>query len=111
MINPPKNYTISKIAAKLSVRLLLILLLMAIVPFMMDKESADQLNRTYLYITNKWALLFPALLFLSFIILLAITLKHKYTKLDLNWMLTLNATLLIIYIVMLYIRVFPLVFK
>lgn len=84
---------------------------MSIVPFIMDKESADSLNRTYLYITNKWMLIFPFLLFLSFIVLLAITLKHKYMKFDLNWMLTLNAALLIIYIVMLYVRVFPLVFK
>lgn len=111
MTNTPKNHTISKIAAKLSVRLFLILLLMSIAPFILDKESADNLGNTYLYVVNKWVLIFPLLLFVFFIVLLFITLKHNYSKVDLNWMLTLNAALLIIYVVLLYIRIFPLIFN
>jgi len=111
MNNASKNHTTSKIVARLAVRLFLILLFVSVAPFLVDSGASDRLEHTYLYVVNKWALIFPALLFLSFLGLLILTLKHKYSKVDLNWMLALNTALLIIYVVLLYVRVYPLLFK
>ncbi len=106
-----KNHTISKFAAKTSVRLFMLLLLFAFAPVILERETAGPLSQTFLYIKNKWALVFPGLLFLSFLTLLILTLRHKYTKTDLNWMLSLNAILLIIYVVMLYSKLYPVIFS
>lgn len=109
-MTPSKNHTISKLAAKTLVRLFILLLLFAFAPAILERETADPLNRVFLYIENKWALLFPGLLFVSFLTLLILTLRHKYQKTDLNWMLSLNSTLLIIYVIMLYSRIYPIIF-
>jgi|SRR5690606_4080274 len=105
-----KNHTISKFTAKLLVRLFILLLLFAFVPFLFDDHSRGSLAQTYFYVDNKWAFIFPGLLFLSFLILLVFTLRYKYQMVDLNWMLSLNALLLIGYIVLLYVRIYPIVF-
>ena len=111
MTTLPKNHTISKFAAKTLVRLFILLLLFAFAPAILERESTASLSQTFLYIKNKWALLFPGLLFVSFLTLLILTLRHKYQKTDLNWMLSLNAVLLIIYVIMLYSRIYPLIFS
>ncbi len=106
-----KNHTTSKFIAKLLVRLFILLLLFALVPFALEKETVMPLDHIFLYITNKWAFLFPGLLFLSFLTLLILTLRGRYGKTDLNWMLSLNAFLLIIYLVLLYARLYPIIFR
>lgn len=105
-----KNHTISKFIAKLLVRLFMLLLLFAFAPAILESKTGRSLHSTFVYIENKWAFIFPGLLFLSFLTLLIITLRHKYQKTDLNWMLSLNTGLLIAYVVMLYVRIFPLIF-
>ncbi|GGG83654.1 hypothetical protein GCM10007415_15910 [Parapedobacter pyrenivorans] len=106
-----KNHTISKFAAKTLVRLFMLLLLFAFAPVILEKETVGPLSQTFVYIKNKWALLFPGLLFASFLTLLILTLRHKYQKTDLNWMLSLNSALLIIYLIMLYSRIYPIIFN
>lgn len=110
MIKPPKNHTISQMVAKLTTRLFVLLLLLSVVPFLAEESYVRNLNDTYLYVINKWVLLFPLLLFFGFLTLLVLVLKFRYGKTDLNWMLSLNATLLVLYLVLLYIRIFPLIF-
>ncbi|SEL61939.1 hypothetical protein [Parapedobacter koreensis] len=105
-----KNHTISKFIAKLLVRLFILLLLFAFAPVILEQETIRPLGQTFVYIENKWAFIFPGLLFLSFLVLLIITLRSRYQKTDLNWMLSLNAFLLIIYVIMLYARLYPLIF-
>lgn len=105
-----KNHTISQFTAKLLVRLFILLLLFAFVPIVLEEETARSYSETFVYLENKWALVFPGLLFASFVVLLFLTLRYKYQKTDLNWMLSLNATLLIIYVVMLYVRLYPIIF-
>lgn len=110
MTTPSKNHTMSKFFAKLLVRLFILLLLFSFAPFLVESNAAAKLGDVYLYIENKWALVFPAMLFFGFITLLVLTLRAKYTDTDFNWMLSLNAVILIIYLIMLYIRVFPMIF-
>src|SRR5690606_29412613 len=105
-----KNHTISQFAAKLLVRLFILLLLFAFAPVVLEKETTRSYSETFVYIENKWALLFPCLLFLSFLVLLFLTLRHKYQKTDLNWMLSLNTVLLIVYITLVYVRLYPIIF-
>lgn len=105
-----KNHTISRFTAKLMVRLFILLLLFAFAPVVLEQQTARSYSETFVYIENKWALIFPGLLFASFLVLLILTLRHKYQKTDLNWMLSLNAGLLIIYVTMLYVRIFPIIF-
>lgn len=105
-----KNHTISKFTVKLLIRLFFLMLLFAFAPFVLEKETKVPLEQTYLYITNKWAFIFPGLLFLSFLTLLIITLKQNYQKTDLNWMLSLNTVLLLVYLIMLYSRLYPIIF-
>ena len=106
----PKNHTISKFAAKLLIRLFILLLLFAFAPVVLEQETTRSFSDTFFYIENKWALIFPGLLFLSFLVLLILVLRNKYQKTDLNWMLSLNAVLLIIYVTMVYVRLYPVIF-
>ena len=110
MTIPSKNHTISKFVAKLLVRLFMLLLLFAFAPAILEKKTGRSLNATFVYIENKWAFIFPGMLFLSFLTLLILTLRYKYEKVDLNWMLSLNTGLLIGYLALLYIRIYPLIF-
>ena len=105
-----KNHTISQFTAKLLVRLFILLLLFAFAPVVLEQETTRSYGETFVYIENKWALIFPGLLFASFLVLLFLTLRHKYQKTDLNWMLSLNTALLIIYITMVYVRLYPIIF-
>lgn len=106
----PKNHTTSKFIAKLLVRLFILLLLFAFAPVILEEKMARPLSETFVYIDNKWAFIFPGLLFLSFVVLLILTLSSKYQKADLNWMLSLNTALLVIYVIMLYVKLFPIIF-
>lgn len=105
-----KNHTISKFTVKLLVRLFILLLLFAFAPFIFEKKTVRPLGEIFLYIENKWAFIFPGLLFLSFLILLILTLRSRYQKTDLNWMLSLNTALLVIYLIMLYVKLYPMIF-
>ncbi|HWV72175.1 MAG TPA: hypothetical protein VN040_10680 [Pseudosphingobacterium sp.] len=106
-----KNHTTSKFVSKLLVRLFILLLAAAIVPMFADKQIAAKMEATYVYIENKWVFIFPLILFLSFLTLLILTGRTKHQKTDLNWMLALNTLLLIIYVIMLFIRLAPVIYK
>jgi hypothetical protein len=97
----------SQIAAKIATRLFLILLLLAMIPFLQGDTSKLQ----HLYLTPKhiWTLAFPILLILGFIALLIICSLKKFAKTDLNWLLVLNTVVLIAYAVTLYIRIYQLI--
>ncbi len=110
MTFPSKNHTISKFVAKLLVRLFMLVLAFAFAPAILENKTVRPLSETVVYIQNKWAFIFPGILFLSFLTLLILTLRQKYQKADLNWMLSLNTGLLIAYVIMLYARLFPLIF-
>ena len=103
-MNVSKNRTISQIAAKASARLFMLLLALAIVPLWLDPEITQRLETTYLYIPNKWFLLFPALLLIGFLVLYMYAASKKFKHPDFNWLLTLNSAILIIYLVLLYTR-------
>lgn len=107
MSNKPKNHTTSKLVAKALVRLFLLVLALAFTPLFMGEQTAGSLENVYFYITNRWALVFPALLFLIFIVLLILALRKQYSEPDINWMLSLNAGLLIVYLILLYSRIYP----
>lgn len=102
-----KKLITSKFVTKLLVRLFVILLLIGIVPIYLDEEVKKNLEVTYIYIANKWVFIFPIILFLSFLTLLILTGRAKHEQEDLNWMLALNTALLIIYLVMLYTKLYP----
>ena len=105
-----KNHTISQFAAKVLVRLFILLLLFAFAPAVLEQQTMRSYSETFVYIDNKWALIFPGLLFISFLALLILTLRYKYQKTDLNWMLSLNTALLIVYVTLVYIRLYPVIF-
>lgn len=107
----PKNHTTSKFISKLLVRLFMLILAAAIVPLFVDKQIAARMETSYVYIENKWVFVFPLILFLSFLTLLILTGRTKHEKTDLNWMLALNTLLLIIYIIMLFVRLAPVIYK
>jgi cytochrome bd-type quinol oxidase subunit 2 len=97
----------SQIAAKIVVRLFLLLLIFASLPFFTGDTS--KLNHVYFTVHNWWILIPPALLILGFITLLIICAKNKYTKTDLNWLLVLNTVILIAYGVTLFIKIYQMV--
>ena len=97
----------SQIAAKIATRLFLILLCIALIPFLQGDNT--KLHHLYLTTPNKWTLVFPILLMLGFIALFVICTIKKYKEADLNWLLVLNTVILIIYGVTLFIRIYQLV--
>lgn len=106
-----KNHTISKFVSKLLVRLFILILAAAVIPVFVDDEIGAKMETTYVYIENKWVFVFPLILFLSFLTLLILTGRARHEKTDLNWMLSLNTLLLIVYVIMLFIRLAPLIYK
>lgn len=103
-----KNQKISRTAAKTAVRIFIIILFMGILPFIsgQDQPWEAKLANAHLVIPNKWTLVFPAILFVGFLILTILCMKNKYRQTDINWLLVLNAVILITYLVMLYSRIF-----
>ncbi len=106
-----KNHTTSKFIAKLLVRVFVLLLAAFVAPIFVDKQLATKMETTYIYIENKWVFIFPFILLLSFLTLIILAGRTKFTKTDLNWMLSLNSVLLIIYIVMLFLRLYPMMYN
>lgn len=100
-----KNHTISKVVAKILLRLFVIILGLAFIPLLSGNEK--QLQNTYLYFENKWVLIFPILLFIIFVTLLFTMLKSKYSKIEINWLFSLSTIMLSIYLLMLYSRIYP----
>ncbi len=84
-----KNHTISKIIAKTLLRLFIILLAFASYPLFLGQEAKSKLNQISLAFTNKIALIAPILLFCFIIGLMIAVLKHKYNRIDLNWLFSL----------------------
>lgn len=103
--NESKNHTISKILAKALLRLILIILIIGIV-FTFNKD-AKLLHNISLYFPQKWAIFAPILLFAIYIILMFTMLKEKYQRTDINWLFNLSGIFLIIYLLLLYTRIYP----
>lgn len=100
----PKNHTISKIIAKACLRVLVLLLAFSLYFFF----TGDFKQTQSLYFENKSAVIFPILLFFTVITLMVLVLKNKFSKIDFNWFFALSALFLIVYIVLLYTRMYPL---
>lgn len=97
----------SQIAAKVVVRVLFILLLIALIPFIQGDTA--KLQNIYLMPKNVWTLAFPILLILGFIALLVICAIKKYSKPDLNWLLVVNTVVLLAYAVTVYANIYRLI--
>jgi flagellar biosynthesis protein FliQ len=102
-----KNHTISKIIAKTLLRLFIILLAFASYPLFLGKEANSKLGQINLAFTNKVALIAPILLFCFIIGLMIAVLKHKYNRIDLNWLFSLATIFGILYLILLYSRIYP----
>lgn len=103
-----KSQKISKIAAKTALRIFIIILAMGLLPLIAGQgESWEaKIASTRLVMPNKWTLVFPTVLFIGFLTLAIICVKNKYRQTDVNWLLVLNAVILITYLVMLYSRIY-----
>lgn len=112
MLKPPetKNQRISRLAARTAVKAFIIILLFGLLPFITGQQSWDErLEKAHFIIPNKWTLIFPALLFAGFLVLLVTCLKNKYREPDFNWLLVLNIVILLAYLVLVYIRLYKVV--
>ena len=94
---------VSRIAAKVMVRLVLFLVILALIPFFTGDSSA--LKHLYIITDNKLALAAPILLMLGFITLLVICTRNQYRHADLNWALVINTVVLIAYGVMVFVKI------
>ena len=103
--NLTKNHTISKIIAKAILRLILIVIILGIVfTFTKDAKLLDNIS---LFFPQKWAIFAPVLLFAIFIVLMFIMLKEKYQRIDINLLFNLSGIFLLIYLLLLYARIYP----
>ncbi len=102
-----KNHTISKIIAKTLLRLFIILLAFATYPLFLGQEAKTKLNQISLAFTNKVAFIAPILLFCFIVGLMIAVLKHKYNRIDLNWLFSLATIFGILYLILLYSRIYP----
>ncbi len=96
-----KNHTISKIAAKAIVRITVILIALPIILYFTRPESmASRVS-----FPNPWSLVAPLLLLLSFVALLVVVLRNKYSKMEYNWLLILSGIFVCLYLFLFYTRV------
>ncbi|AIM35680.1 hypothetical protein ACFX5U_01030 [Sphingobacterium sp. SG20118] len=109
MIETSKNHTISKIVAKSLMRIFVLLLALASVPLLSNQEAESKLDAKNVAFPNEMAIVAPALLFVIFIVLLVIMLKNKYSRVDINWQFSLCTIFLLIYLILLYSRIYPLI--
>lgn len=93
----------SRLAAKVMVRLILFLVVLALIPFFSGDTGA--LRHLYIITDNKMALAAPILLMLGFIALLIICTRNHYRHADLNWALVINTVVLIAYGVMVFVKI------
>lgn len=96
-----KSHTVSKVVARTVIKLTMIILATPIVLYFTHKEAMAQT----ITFPHPWAIIFPILLLLSFVILLFVVLRDKYNKTDANWLLALSGVMLSIYLIMLYSRI------
>ncbi|MVZ65989.1 hypothetical protein GQF61_08970 [Sphingobacterium sp. DK4209] len=101
-----KNHTISKIVAKAILRIVMIILIIGIA-YSFSKD-ANLLKNISLYFPHKWAIFAPISLFIVFIILMLMMLREKYKRTDFNWLFALAGGFLVIYLMMLFSRIYPL---
>ena len=101
-----KNHTISKIVAKAILRIVMIILIIGIA-YSFSKD-ANLLKNISLYFPHKWAIFAPISLFIIFIILMLMMLREKYKRTDFNWLFSLAGGFLVIYLMMLFSRIYPL---
>lgn len=94
----------SQIAAKAVVRVFLILLLAATIPFIQG-DNAKLQNFNFI-IREPWTLIFPVILILGFVSLLITCTIKKYKVVDLNWLLVVNTLVLIAYGIAIFIKVY-----
>lgn len=105
MNNISKNHTISKIVAKAILRFVLLVLILGIA-FSFSKD-ANLLSKISLSFPQKWAIFAPIALFLFFLVLMFLMLKEKYKKTDINWLFSLSGAFLLLYLILLYSRIYP----
>ncbi len=96
-----KNHTISKIIAKAIVRITIILIALPIILYFTKPEAMAQ----SLSFTTSIAIIAPVLLLLCFVILLVFVLKHKYNKMEYNWLLVLTGFFVCAYLILFYTRI------
>lgn len=102
-----RNQKISKVAAKTAIRIFIIILFFGLLPFVAGDQEWDQrIAGAHLIIPNKWTLAYPGILFLGFLTLTIVCLKTKYRDVYFNWLLVFNTVILLIYLVMLYSRIY-----
>lgn len=99
-----QNHTISKIVAKAIQRIVLIIMIVG-AAFALSKD-AKLLDNISVYFPHKWAIFAPISL-LAFVVLMFLVMKEKYQRIDYNWLFVLAGGFLLIYLLMLYSRIYP----
>jgi hypothetical protein len=94
---------VSKLATKIIVRAFFILMLVAAVPFFYGDQSKFQ--HIYFAFPHKWEIVFPAIIIISFFILMITCAIKKYNELELNWLLVVNIIVLVAYAIAIFIRI------
>jgi 4-amino-4-deoxy-L-arabinose transferase-like glycosyltransferase len=94
---------ISKLVTKIIIRAFFILLLIAAVPFFYGDQNKFQ--HIYFGFHHKWEIIFPAIILVSFFILIITCAIKKYNEPELNWLLVVNIIVLVAYGIAIFIRV------
>ena len=86
-------------------------MVMGLLPFITgDQPWSAKLANAHFIIPNKWTLIAPAMLFLGMVTLLILAVKNKYQQTDYNWLLVLNTVVLLTYMILIYVRLYKLIF-
>src|SRR5690606_4639215 len=101
LMSLPKNHTISKIVAKAVVRIVVLLIALPVIAYFTSPPIMAQ----RVSFPNLWAVAAPLLLLLTFVVLLTLVLRHKYGKIEYNWLLTLSGLFVCLYLVLFYVKV------
>lgn len=97
---------VNRLVTKIVVRVFLILLIFATVPFFADKSKFKNI---YFSFGHSWQLVFPSVIILSFIGLLLYCAYKKYSEPEINFLLVVNTIVLTAYAVAIFVRIAHLV--
>lgn len=98
---------VSKFVTKIVLRIFVILLVAAMVPFFQGDHS--KLQHIYLSFHYSWQLVFPAIIIISFLFLLVTCGIKKFNEPEMNWLLVINTIVLLAYIIAIFIKVIHMV--
>jgi hypothetical protein len=98
---------VSKFVTRIVLRIFIILLVAAMVPLFQGDQT--KLQHIYLTFHYSWQVVPPAIIVISFFVLLVACGRKKFNETEMNWLLVVNTVVLLAYVIAIFIKLMHLI--